>query len=125
MYTNFYGEAEAVKISSIEIKDIYRSCEQNGDNYRDTTLQTTVNVKVKKSAKFSKTVLGRNCALALNSEDVEGFSLNKIPTPNPYVEGIEDSGLHMVTGGELTGDKSGTLTFCCQGECDTFNVNVC
>ncbi len=125
IYANFYGEAKPIKINSLEIKDVYRNCEKNGDNFRDITLQTTVDIEVKKSAKYSKTVLGRDCTLTLNSGVVEGFSLNKIPTPNPYVEGIESSGLHIVTGGELTGDKSGTLTFCCQDECDTFNVNAC
>lgn len=122
----FFGESQKIKINSLEITNVYRDCTKmaNG-NYRDTTIQTTVDVKTEKTVKNSLRIIGRDTLLKIGPNEIEGFSLNKIPTPNPYVEGIEESGLYMVTGGELSGDKSDTITFCYQDKCDVANIEIC
>ncbi|MDP7247131.1 MAG: hypothetical protein QF741_00730 [Candidatus Peribacteraceae bacterium] len=124
---NYFGEPTFVKVRSIEISNIYRDCtiDSNG-NYRDTTIQTTVDVNVKSNRKFSEPIredLG--CTLHIGANEIIGFSLNPIPIPEPFVQGIASSGLYMITGGELRGEKSDTLTFCCQDICVVGNIEVC
>lgn len=125
--SNFFGEPQKVKINSIEITNVYRNCTKNaGGNYIDTTIQTTVNVDVTKTGKNTLRILARDTNLKIGpNEFLDGFSLNKIPTPNPYVEGIDESGLYMITGGELSGDKSDTLTFCYEDKCDVATIEIC
>jgi hypothetical protein len=123
---NFYGEPQKMKVNSLEITNVFRDCTRsaNGD-FRDITIQTTIDVDVKKTDKYSIKLSGDDCVLKVGADEVGGFALNKIPTPEPYVDGIEDSGLYMVTGGELSGDISDVLTVCCQDECDTANLEIC
>ncbi len=123
---NFFGEPQKIKINSLEITNVYRDCTKTAnDNFRDITVQTTIDVDVKRTRKNSIKLTSDDCVLKIGPNAIGGFALNKIPTPSPYVEGIEDSGLHMVTGGELRGDKSDILTICCQNKCDTANLEIC
>ena len=124
---NYIGGPTFVKVRSMETANVYRDCTLNSDgNYRDTTIQTSVNVDVKSNKKYSLPVSdGRGCRLRIGPNEIEGFSLNTTPPPEPYVQGIVSSGLHMVTGGELRGDKSDILTFCCQEVCVVANLEVC
>ena len=126
IFFGFSAGPQEVKINSIDITNVYRNCEKNdADNYIDTTIQTTINVDVTTTNKYSLPVVGKNCILKIGPDEVKGFALNKIPVPQPYKEGIVDSGLHIVTGGELRGDSSDIITFCCQNKCDTANLEIC
>ncbi|HCI03441.1 TPA: hypothetical protein DE059_00780 [Candidatus Peribacteria bacterium] len=127
IFENYVGGPTFVKVRSMEIKNVYRDCTLNSNgNYRDTTIQTTIDVDVKTTKKYSLPISdGRGCSLRIGPNNIEGFSLNTIPPPEPYVQGIISSGLHMVTGGELRGDTSDILTFCCQEHCVVENLNVC
>ena len=124
-YINPFNTSNKIKISSMELVEVYRNCEKNGENYKDITLQTKINIEVKKSDRYYENVLPRDCTLKLNSDIIESFSLNVIPSPEPYIEGIQNSGLYVVTGGELTGDKSGKVVFCCQNKCIDSEVKTC
>jgi uncharacterized protein YxeA len=126
IFSNYFSEPQKIKVDSLKITNVYRDCTKNSDgNFRDITVQTTVDINVKKTRKNSIKLSAEDCTLKIGPNKIGGFALNKIPTPEPYVDGIEDSGLHMITGGELRGDISDTLTFCCQKKCDVTNLNIC
>jgi len=126
IYTNFFGELQKIKVSSLEITNVFRDCTKtSSNNFRDITVQTTIDVNVKKTRKNSIKLTSDDCILKIGANNVEGFALNRIPTPSPYIEGIEDSGLHTVTGGELRGDKADVLTICCQNKCDVASMEIC
>jgi len=126
IYSSFFGEPQKIKVNSLEITNIYRDCTINPNgNFRDITIQTTIDVDITKNKKYSLKLRSDDCILKIGPNEINGFALNKIPVSTPYVEGIESSGLHMVTGGELRGDISDVLTFCCQGKCDTANLEIC
>ena len=54
VYFNSPGEPQLVKINSLEIVNVYRNCEKNGADYKDTTLQTTIDVEITKNEKYSE-----------------------------------------------------------------------
>lgn len=124
---NYSGEPQKIKVNSLEITNVYRNCEKNSiENYVDTTIQTTINIDVTKNKRYSLK-LGTDiddCTLRIGPNNIEGFSINKIPVELNKI-GIEESGLYMITGGELRGDYSDVLTFCCQDKCDTINLELC
>jgi len=121
------GEPQKVKVNSLEITNVYRDCTKNANgNYRDSTVQTTVSFDITKSKKYSLK-LGtdaEDCTLRIGPNDISGFYIGKIPT-DPNRQGVDESGLYMVVGGELSGDRSDILTFCCQEKCDTANLELC
>lgn len=125
LYNNYFSKPQEVKINSLKITNIYRDCTKNHDgNYRDITVQTTLNIDVDKTAKYSLKILPDECTLKIGPNSIPGFYLGKIPT-DPNIQGIDESGLYMVVGGNLRGDVSDTLTFCCQGKCDVGNLEIC
>ena len=62
--------------------------------------------------------------LKIGPNEHKGFAINKIPM-DVNNEGVTESGLYQVTGGELSGNKSDVLTFCYQDVCDTYNIDLC
>jgi hypothetical protein len=122
----FIGKAQEVRVSKIEITNVYRNCTLTGNgNFRDTTLQTTVDVSAQKIGKYNLKVDEDKIILKIGPNNAENFSIHKIPTETPYVDGINGSGLHMITGGELIGNQSDTLTICYEGKCDVETIEKC
>lgn len=121
------GQPQKVKVNSLEITNVYRDCTKDAyGNYRDSTIQITVNFDVKRSSKYSLK-LGtdaEDCTLRIGPNDIQGFYMGKVPT-DPNRQGVDESGVYMIIGGELRGDTSDVLTFCCQDKCDTANLEIC
>jgi len=124
---NYTNELQKVKVNSLDIINVYRDCTKNADgNYRDKTIQTTVNFDVTNNKKYSLK-LGTDssdCTLRIGPNNIGGFYMGKIPT-DPNRNGVDESGAYMIVGGELSGDVSDVLTFCCQEKCDTANIELC
>ncbi|MBP6925988.1 MAG: hypothetical protein KBC22_02950, partial [Candidatus Pacebacteria bacterium] len=90
---------QKIKLTALEITNVYRDCtKMPGGNFRDTTIQTTINVEAGSVSANKLKITANDVLLKIGPNKIEGFSLNKIPTPEPYTEGIEGSGLHMITG---------------------------
>lgn len=120
-------EPQKVQVTSLEITNIYRNCDKydpNPTEYVDTTIQTSVRINVDNSDnKVLKIGFSPyDCQLKIGTNEIFGYSITNVNTGDG---GINQTGLYTITGGELTGDRSAILTFCCQDYCDQRNIELC
>ncbi len=123
---NYLGEPQKIKISALKITNVYRDCTRlDNDNFRDITIQTTVDITAQKTAKNKLKISPDDFFLKIGPNEEKGFSITKASGLDHNAQGVDDSGLYMVTGGELSGDTSDTLTFCYQNKCDIATLEIC
>ena len=123
---NYFGEPQKIKLNALKITNVYRDCTRSAnENFRDITIQTTINVTAEKTGKYNQKISSDDITLRIGPNEIKGFSLTKAQSSDPNAQGIDESGLYMVTGGELRGDISDTITICYQDKCDVANIEIC
>ena len=123
---NFFAAPMKIKVSGLEIANVYRDCTKNAnENYRDSTIQTTVNITTKQTPKYSLKLSPEDFFLKIGPNEKKGFSMVRASSSDPNDQGVDSSGQYVVTGGELDGDISDTLTFCYGDMCDVANLEIC